>query len=196
MVQQEEMVMMDRNRVRDNTDWQQRFREIYDRAVETYEEGRRGAESLFSPEDTAFFVSIGAQPQELYDFVEDWFDVGEPSYDTVLRITAVRREYFLTEQNGQPSPTRISVNSLPPMQAQLGGFTWLPRIIEKAKAKLKGEMPPELMYSCGGDRPFLRNVGIDPAEFLRLVWRTDGDQKTILRYVKEQSDKATHMEHR
>lgn len=196
MVQQEEMVVMDRNSEIDDADWQERFREIYDRAVEAYEEGQRGAEGLFSSEDTAFLASIGTQPQELYDFVEDWCDVGEPSYDTVLRITAVRREYFLTKQHGQPSIRRISMDSLPPMQAQLGGFTWLPRIIEKAKAKLKGEMPPELMYGCGGDRPFLRKVGVDPAEFLRLVWRSDGDQEKILRYVKEQADKATHMERR
>jgi len=61
----------------------------------------------------------------------------------------------------------------------------LPRLIEKAKAKLRGEMPPELMYCCGGDRAFLREHGIHPADFLREVWAAGDDTKKILQYVRQ-----------
>jgi len=130
----------------ESTAWQEPFRDMYDRAVETYRKGHRDVKSMFSPEDLAFLASVGCKPQELYDFVEDWCEVGEPRFETVLAITTVRREYFLSEQQGRSSPNVISMDSLPSMGARLGEFRWLPRSITKAQAKLRGELPPELMY--------------------------------------------------
>ena len=60
------------------------------------------------------------------------------------------------------------------------GIRWLPRIIQKARAKLRGEMPPELMYGCGGDRPFLEGVHFGLAEFLRLVWESGDDTRRVV----------------
>ena len=73
------------------------------------------------------------------------------------------------------------------MQATLGGYAWLPRIIAKARAKLRGEMPPDLMYSCGGDRRFLKSIGADPADFLQQVWEAGDDDQNILDYVNEKA---------
>ena len=106
------------------------------------------------------------------------------SFETVLLITAVRRDYFLTVQQRRPSAQRIDMEALPAKSAMLEGFKWLPRIIEKARAKLRGEMPPELMYCCGGDRAFLRDYGIHPADFLREVWAAKEDTKRIVDFVR------------
>ena len=167
--------------------WAIRFREVYDSTLEKYQTGEREAENLVNAEEARFLASIGCTAQELYDFVEDWVEAGEPSFDVVLGITAVRREYFLKEQHGQPSAYRISMNAVPPKDATFGGFVWLPRIIAKAKAKLRGEMPPELMYSCGADRRFLKSIGADAADFLRMIWEAGDDDQKVLEYVKEQA---------
>ena len=92
---------------------------------------------------------------------------------------------FLVVQNGKPSKETIDMDSLPEREAELGGIEWLPRIIAKARAKLPGEMPQELMYCCGGDRAFLREHGIHPADFLREVWAAGEDDQRILKYVKK-----------
>jgi hypothetical protein len=105
--------------------------------------------------------------------------------ETALLITATRREYFLSVQKGKRSGRVIDMDKLPSKSAQLGGIEWLPRIIEKAQAKLRGEMPPELMYCCGGDRAFLSEQGIHPADFLREVWAAGDDHQRILEFVRQ-----------
>jgi hypothetical protein len=40
------------------------------------------------------------------------------------------------------------------------------------------------MFSCGGDRNFLRTQDIAPADFLRAVWAAHGDQDKVLEYVR------------
>jgi hypothetical protein len=170
-------------------DWAVTFREVYDRAVEQYEAGTRDPSSIVSPGDIQFLDSIGCSPQELYDFVEDVCRMGDPSFETVLLITAARRDYFLVVQKGQPSEKTIAMSQLPRKEAESGGFSWLPRIIAKARAKLRGEMPPELMYGCGGDRPFLQKVNIHLADFLRFVWSAEDDDQKIVDYVKERASK-------
>ncbi|GJL51636.1 DUF5069 domain-containing protein [Candidatus Nitrospira salsa] len=179
--------MKNEHATKESEPWIEEFTRLYETAVQTFANGVRGPDRVFSDKDTKQLAAIGATPQEIYDFVEDWHDAGEPDFPTVLRITAVRRDYFLREQHGNPSDKNVSMNDLPSMSAVLGGYRWLPRIIEKAKAKLQGEMPRELMYGCGGDRPFLRKIGIDPAEFLQVVWETRSDEQQILDYVKHKS---------
>lgn len=163
--------------------WVTSFTDVYERATQRYVNGIRGADNLFHDDDYQLLHSIGATLQEIYDFIEDCQEVGEPDPETVLRITAVRRDFFLQEQDGIPSQKTISMTDLPSMGASLGGHRWLPRIIVKAQAKLRGEMPPELMYGCGGDRPFLKNLGIDLADFLRAVWQAGDNEQHILDYV-------------
>ena len=140
---------------------------------------------MFDEKQGDFLEAIGATPQEIFDFVEDTSYGGEPGFETTLLITAVRREYFLSIQKCQRSSRVVDMDKLPPKSAQLGGIEWLPRIIEKAQAKLRGEMPPELMYGCGGDRAFLREHGIHAADFLREVWAAGNDLNRILEFVRK-----------
>ena len=64
-------------------------------------------------------------------------------------------------------------------------MAYLPRIIKKAEAKLKGELDPDMMFGCGGDRRFLSTHGdIQPADFLRHVWAADGDHQKVVDYIK------------
>ncbi|MDH3769382.1 MAG: DUF5069 domain-containing protein, partial [Nitrospirota bacterium] len=72
----------------------------------------------------------------------------------------------------------------------LGGFRRLPRIIAKARAKLKGELPAEIMFSCGTDRPFLKKVGIAPEDFLKTVWEAGPNDEAILARVEEAAKKV------
>ncbi len=172
--------------------WMATLQGIYGEAVIRYEHGARGADEVIPENGLAFLASIGTTAQEIYDFVEDWAEVGEPPVSTVAAITAVRREYFLTVQHGQPSTQTISPSTLPPGSAELFGYRWLPRIMAKARAKLRGEMPSELMYGCGADRPFLRTVGIDPAAFLQIVWKAESDDQVILDAVQFYSKTSPH----
>lgn len=178
----------DQAEARSPIEWRDRFHEIYEQAVAVYKEGVREVGQMFSANTTAFLASLGSTPQELYDFVEDWCEVGEPLFETVLEITAVRHEFFLQEQRGKASSNVVSVHSFPSPGTSLGYLRWLPRIVAKARAKLHGELPPELMYGCGADRPFLKRVGIPPADFLRLVWDAGGDDQKILRRVEESAN--------
>ena len=173
-----------------NYDWVETFRQCYDKAVAEYGKGNRQAATYFNPEETAFLASIGCSAQEVYDFAEDWCTSKEPSFATVVLVTSVRRDFFIVVQKGQPSRRTISMADLPAKDAEADGFAWLPRIIAKARAKLRGEMSPEFMYSCGGDRAFLKKVDIHPADFLREVWAARDDDRKIIEYVKKQAPKA------
>jgi len=169
----------------DNYNWTKNFRELFEDGMDAYRAGNRAAEGMFNEAHRELLNEIGATPQEIFDFVEDSFHGGDPSFETTLLVTAVRRDYFLVIQDGKRSKHVIDMDSLPDREAQLGGIEWLPRIIAKARAKFHGEMPPELMYGCGGDRAFLREHGIHPADFLREVWAAGEDDKRILNYVKK-----------
>jgi hypothetical protein len=165
-------------------EWGARLEKVFGQAVEKYLAGHRGTEALFTPEQATFLASLGSSSQELYDFVEDWCELGEPSFGMALRITEVRAEYFFLEQYLERSSEVIMPDSMPSGTATLGGFAWLPRIIAKAKAKLRGEMPADMMFGCQNDRAFLKNGGIDPATFLRVVWGAGNNDEEILEYVK------------
>jgi len=168
-------------------DWRSQLREIYERAVDRFEQGQRDPEKVVGSEALAFLDSIGTSVQELYDFVEDWVEDGEPDFDTVAAMTGVRRTYFLTVQEGKPSNTVIASATLPSGYAELGGYRWLPRIIAKARAKLRGELAPDIMFGCGADRPFLRSVNMEPAEFLKTVWDAGSDDRVILDAVQKKA---------
>lgn len=165
------------------SDWAEGFRAVHDRACARYQTGERKPDALFNADDSDFMRAVGCSAQELFDFIDDGHRYGEPGFESVLLITAVRRDFFLRVQNGVPSGRIVSMETLPAKDAELGGIPWLPRIIAKARAKLKGEMPPDLMYGCGGDRRFLREVNIHPADFLRVVWEAGDDEGQILDFV-------------
>ena len=167
-----------------NYTWTETFRALYDSAVARYRAGNRAPASCLTAGETAFLAAIGHTAQELYDFAEDAVLSSEPSFADALLIAAVRRDYFLVVQKGKPSGRTIRMEELPPKDAAVAGLVWLPRIIPKARAKLRGEMPVELMYGCGGDRNFLKSVQVHPADFLRHVWAAGEDDRKIIESVK------------
>jgi hypothetical protein len=166
-------------------DWPVEFRKVYDAGTKRYEGGERAPEKLFSKRELEFLATIGCSAQEMFDFIDDLARYGEPVYETVLLTTGVRRDYFRLVQNGVASGKEIDMDTLPPKAQEVDGIAWLPRLIEKARAKLRGEMPADLMYGCGGDRPFLREMNVELAEFLRLVWMCGDDNRRIVDYVKQ-----------
>jgi hypothetical protein len=170
----------------DAYNWAAFFGEMFVDCCEAYEDGHKDYNEWFEPDGMAFLKSIGAKPREIFDYVEDCVaaEGSEPTPETALLVAAVRRDYFLVVQKGIESTKVVKPADLPPKDEALDGIVWLPRIIAKAEAKLHGEMDPDIMYGCGGDRAFLSKHNIHPADFLREVWAAKGDIPQVLAYVK------------
>jgi hypothetical protein len=164
-------------------DFAQKFRAHYDHAVELYAKGQRGAATFFSTAETAWLTANGLSAQNFYDYAEDHADYGEPGPENALAIEIVRRDYFLNVQHGRASTTVLDADRMPGKSEAVHGIEWLPRLIPKTKAKLRGELPASLMFCCGGDRRFFRTHDILPAEFLALVWRHENDDAAIVDWV-------------
>jgi len=165
--------------------WERQFREVYDRGVVAWHAGKQSPSTMFSREDTAFLATIGCTAQELFDFVDDSLRYDDLDFDTTLAVTTIRRDYFLTVMKGKPSGHKVSMASLPAKSAEVDGIAWLPRLIVKARVKLRGEMPDDLMYGCAGDRPFLRGMNMDLPGFLKLVRESGDDNRRIIDAVKK-----------
>lgn len=162
--------------------------ELFARCAEKEAAGGFDYENGYSAEELSFLANIGYKRREFFDFVEDQVAGGDPSKFTALLVAAVRRDYFTVEQGGKWSDKIVCADDVPSKQSELAGITYLPRILAKARAKLRGELDPDLMFSCGGDRRFLReNGGLNPADFLRRVWAAGDDDMKIVDWVKSSS---------
>ena len=166
------------------TDWQTEFRNVWDRGVAAWKSGRRTAQTMFSPEDAAFLAGIGCTTQELFDFVDDSMGYDDLDFDTALAVTAIRRDYFLNVMHGKASGRVVEMSELPAKSEAVDGIAWLPRLIAKARAKLRGEMNPDLMYGCAGDRPFLQSHNMTLPQFLQLVKDCGDDDRAIVEAVR------------
>jgi hypothetical protein len=157
--------------------------------VDEYDEGNKDFASWFSDDDIDFLDSIGHSQREFFDFVEDNVTSGGdgPTGTTALLVAAVRRDYFRFVQKGIPDTTVVPAATLPAKSAELAGLVWLPRIIAKARAKLKGQLDEDTMYCCGGDRDFLTRQNIHPADFLRAVWAAGDDDQKIIDFIQAQN---------
>jgi hypothetical protein len=168
----------------------QDFRKLYDKAVALYAKGQRGPDTFFTREEIGWLAANGMTAQHLYDYAEDHNNYGgEPGLEHAQAIECVRRDYFLNVQGGKPSATRIDMEKLPGKTETARGIAWLPRLIPKAKAKLRGELPDSLMFCCGGDRKFFQEHNILPGEFLSLIWRHQNDDAAIVEWVVRRSSK-------
>lgn len=169
--------------------WDSYYVELFDACVDEYDAGNKDFPTWFSDEDIEFLDSIGHTQREFFDFVEDNVTSGGdgPTGTTALLVAAVRRDYFRVVQKTIPSTSVVPASSLPPKTAELAGLVWLPRIIAKARAKLKGELDDDTMYCCGGDRAFLTRQNIHPADFLRAVWAAGDDDQKIIDFIKTKS---------
>ncbi len=167
-----------------NDDWKSEFRKVWDRGVAAWKAGRNSPRTMFVAQDVAFLGSIGCTAQELFDFVDDSLGYDDVDFDTVLAVTAIRREYFLNIMHGKTTGRVIPMSELPAKSATVDGIAWLPRLIAKARIKLRGEMNPDLMYGCAGDRPFLRSQKMTLPQFLQLVRDKGDDDRAIIDSVK------------
>ncbi len=165
----------------------QGFRPLYDRAVALYAKGQRGADTFFDAAQRDFLAANGLTAQHVYDYAEDHVASGEPGWDEALAIELIRRDYFLHTQGGAPSPAVLDEASLPAKSDAVRGIEWLPRLIPKARAKLRGELPASLMYCCGGDRRFFKTHGIRPSEFLAFLARHEGNDAAVIDWVVSRS---------
>lgn len=165
-------------------DFAARFNALYDHALALFRQGQRGADTFFDADQRAWLAANGLTAQNLYDYAEDHagYD-GEPGFGNALAIETIRRDYFLNVQQGRASTVVLDDRTMPAKADAIRGIEWLPRIIPKTKAKLRGELPPSLMYCCGGDRRFFKTHDILPAEFLSLVWRNLDNDEAIVEWV-------------
>lgn len=165
--------------------WNDHFLTLFDRCLSRYRTGDHNFEDYYTGEDLAFLSTIGYRRREFFDFIEDFCEEGEPSPSTALLVAAARRDYFLAVQNGVTSTRQITREALPTFGDSLDGIPYLPRILAKARAKLRGELDPDVMYGCGGDRSFLAKHGsIQLADFLRNVWAAGDDDASVASYVR------------
>lgn len=173
------------SRTQMNDDWKTEFRNVWERGIAAWKAARRTAKTMFDAKDSAFLAGSGCTTQELFDFVDDCLGYGDFDFETVLEVTAIRREYFLNVMHGKPSGRVVQMSELPAKSAMVDGIAWLPRLIAKARIKLRGEMNPDLMYGCAGDRPFLREHGMTLPQFLQLVRDKGDDNRAIVEAVKK-----------
>ena len=126
--------------------WQDEFQTVFDAGVERRRGGCDDPESMFTGDQVAFLESIGCSAQEMFDFCDDYVGWGDVIYEHVVELQAVRREHFLNTLNSQPAARRMEMDEFPPKDAEVEGIAWLPRLIVKARAKLDGTLPADLMY--------------------------------------------------
>jgi hypothetical protein len=165
--------------------WNDAFLELFDRCVSRYRTGDHDFENYYSPSDLDFLREIGCQTREFFDFVEDFCEDGNPSPSTALLVAAVRRDYYLAVQKGAAcTDAPLTRDDVPTFGDEHDGIAYLPRILAKARAKLRGILDPDLMFGCGGDRNFLRKHGnLHPADFLRQVWAAKDDDRKVAEWI-------------
>jgi hypothetical protein len=168
----------------DHYDYQKTLKKIWQWAVEKYEAGNREPDDYFDAATLAELASVGLKPMDVYDFAEDFVTRGEPDFETFLMISEARRDYYFTVQGAKPSEKTLDPESLPAKTDEVNGIVWLPRIMPKAVAKLRGELPDGTMYCCGGDRKFFADNEIHPAEFLRAAWAYEDDTDKLVAWVE------------
>lgn len=168
----------------DHYSYQNKLKAIWEAAVSAYQSGNREPDSFFDTDTVAYLKKLGLNVMDVYDYAEDYVSSEEPDFGTFLMICEARRDYFYTVQKSQLSSKRLDPATLPAKDEEVKGIVWLPRIIPKALAKLKGELPPEIMYGCGGDRRFFKTNKIHPAEFLRAAWAYETTPDRLVEWVE------------
>ena len=127
-------------------DWKQRFRALFNEGVARHKTGRQSPDAMFGESEIEFLESIGCSSQEMFDFCDDYVHWDDVIYDHVEELQAVRYEHFKNELSSQPADTRMEMSEFPAKADEVEGIAWLPRLIVKARAKLAGQLPADLMY--------------------------------------------------
>lgn len=71
---------------------------------------------------------------------------------------------------------------------ELGGWPWLPRMIDKARATYHGN-PGSFSHPCPRDRRLLAELGISTDEFKAIIDSTSTDEEVLAR-VEQQRERA------
>jgi hypothetical protein len=87
----------------------------------------------------------------------------------------------MTDQQHSPHPAAkdLSHDDPAPMDAKLGGYPWLPRIIDKARASQAGTLGDYYRYPCPIDAACLDLLGIDAESFRDIANRAVDDQSVV-----------------
>ncbi len=127
-------------------DWKTEFHEAFDAGVVRRKGGCGEPDKMFEPNEVSFLESIGCSAQEMFDFCDDYVSWGDVIYEHVEALQAVRYDHYVKELDSQPASHRMEMDEFPPKDAEVEGVPWLPRLIVKARAKLAGQLPADLMY--------------------------------------------------
>lgn len=65
-----------------------------------------------------------------------------------------------------------------PMDATLDDYVWLPRMIDKARAKRAGTLG-DAVHPCPVDRRTLKHLGVEYEDFRAIVARTETDEEVL-----------------
>jgi hypothetical protein len=68
--------------------------------------------------------------------------------------------------------------------AELNGFPWLPRLIDKVRALQAGKIGAYTPFPCGGDKNFLGTFGID-ADALKAVIDSGASDEAIGEWARD-----------
>jgi len=158
--------------------------ELHCEACANYRSGERVASKIVSEAGVQAFADLGIREQVIFDFAEDFIRYGEPSNEDFQSVVAIRQAYFAESLGGRWPGAVVSESALPLRTDAWEGIPWLPRITRKASCFLDGSLPSDVMFGCGGDRRFLKEHGLDLAEFLTAVNDAKGDDGAILRRVR------------
>ncbi len=169
------------------------LKNIWTKAVDLYEKESRDPANYFDKEETVFIDSIGVSPQEVFDFVEDFVSYGEPDFEAFAQVHGLRRRYFQEVQDSRSGSRDARIASYPDPNDSHNGIAYLPRIAAKAKTKLDGSLNPDIMYACSNDRLFLERYNIQPAEFLKKTWETEGELNALASWVKSAPEKEIDL---
>jgi hypothetical protein len=66
-----------------------------------------------------------------------------------------------------------------PMDAELAGYPWLPRMIDKARAAQAGTLGPYYRYPCPIDAACLDLLGLDASTFLEISHAANNNHQVL-----------------
>jgi hypothetical protein len=72
----------------------------------------------------------------------------------------------------------LTIHPPRPGSAELGGWAWLPRMIDKARATYHGN-PGSFAHPCSRDRALLAQLGMSTEEFRDIIDRTASDEAVL-----------------
>ena len=110
---------------------------IWQISVDLYRRGNNSAEDFPIANELPILSGWGLNKMDVFDYVEDWCLHEEPDLITFVLVHYERWNFFVHEQKSELSSNRLDPSSLPPKTEDAAGIIWLPRILPKARAKLR-----------------------------------------------------------